>query len=619
MREAGGPMKLGATTLPEGRCRFVVWAPAARRVELHLVPDGKQPEKRLVPMESTGAGYWHLELGSGVLGPGSRYMYRLEGGLDRPDPASRFQPEGVHGPSQVAETGFAWSDLDWKGHALEEYVLYEAHVGTFTSAGTFDAMVPRLDALRDLGITALELMPVAQFPGERNWGYDGAYPFAAQNSYGGPEGLRRLVDACHTRKMAVVLDVVYNHLGPEGNYLADFGPYFTDRYRTPWGPAINFDGPGSDEVRRFFIENALYWIEECHVDALRLDAVHAIVDPSARPFLEELGKRVHECGRQLGRQVYLMAESDRNDPRLVEARERNGLGLDALWNDDFHHSLHALLTGERKGYYCDFGRTEQMAAAFRQGFVYTGQYSEYRRRRHGSSSAHVPARRMVVFTQNHDQVGNRMLGERLSSLVSLDALKLAAGLVLLSPYLPLLFMGEEYGEPAPFQYFVSHSDTRLIEAVRNGRREEFAAFGWQGGVPDPQDPATFERSRLRWELRDAGHHAALAELYRELLGLRRSLPALACGSKEEMEVHVHEAEHTLAVRRWHGKSEALAVFHFADAAGTVKAGFPGGEWVRVLDSSDARWMGPGSRIPERVSGDVVLPIGPKAFVLFARV
>ncbi len=608
--------RLGATPLSDGRCRFVVWAPAASRVELRIVPSEGRQNERLVPMEAAAKGYFQVEMEDAV--SGDRYTYRLDGSKNRPDPASRFQPEGVHGPSQITQPDFAWTDAAWKGHRLEGYVLYELHVGAFTPQGTFDAIIPRLNELRDLGITALELMPVAQFPGERNWGYDGAFPYAAQDSYGGPEGLRRLVDACHAQQVAVVLDVVYNHLGPEGNYLADFGPYFTDRYRTPWGPAVNFDGRGSDEVRRYFIENALYWIEECHVDALRLDAVHAIVDPSARPFLAELAAEVRKRAKQSGRRVHLIAESDRNDPRLAEPREQNGLGLDALWNDDFHHALHALLTGERSGYYCDFGRTEHMATAFREGFVYSGQYSEYRKRRHGAPSHHLPPHRLVVFAQNHDQVGNRMLGERLGALTSLEASKLAAGLVALSPYLPLLFMGEEYGETAPFQYFVSHSDPGLIEAVRKGRREEFAAFGWQGEVPDPQDAATFERSRLQWNLRSTGHHTVLVALYKELLLLRRSLPALAGGSKEVMQVRPREAKHALLVRRWSEASEALMIFHFADAVDEVRVKLPDGEWQKRLDSADVQWMGPGSQIPERVAGDVILSVGPKAFVLFTR-
>jgi maltooligosyltrehalose trehalohydrolase len=334
-------------------------------------------------------------------------------------------------------------------------------VGAYTKKGTFESIIPHLDELKKLGITAIELMPVAQFPGTRNWGYDGVYPYAVQNSYGGPEGFKRLVNACHGRGLALVLDVVYNHLGPEGNYLWDFGPYFTDRYKALWGFSINFDGPHSDDVRHYFIQNALYWVTEFHVDALRVDAVHAILDFSAEPFLEELASAVHDEAKRLNRRVYLIAESALNDTRVIRSREFGGYGLDAQWNDDFHHALHTVLTGERMGYYRDFGRLQDLAKALLEGFVYSGEYSPYRRRRHGNSSRDIPAHRFVVFSQNHDQVGNRMRGERLSELVCFERTKLAAGVMTLSPFIPLLFMGEEYGETAPFQYFVSHSDPDL--------------------------------------------------------------------------------------------------------------------------------------------------------------
>src|SRR6185503_2081252 len=404
---------------------------------------------------------------------------------------------------------FDWQDQTWKGLPLPDYLIYELHVGTFTAEGTFDAAISYLDGLRELGITAIELMPVAQFPGNRNWGYDGVYPYAVQNSYGGPLALKRLVQACHERGLAAILDVVYNHLGREGNYLRELGHYFTDRYRTPWGDAVNFDGPHSDEVRRFFIENALYWITEFHFDALHLDAAHPIFEHSARPFLAELSEAVHRRGEELHRLVYLIPEISMNDVRLILPRQQGGCGCDAQWNDDFHHSLHTLLTGERTGYYQDFGRIEHLVKSLREGFVYTGQDSQYRQRRHGNSARAVPSRRFVICCQNHDQVGNRQLGERLSQLVSFEDLKLAAAVVLLSPCIPLLFMGEEYGETAPFLYFISHSDPDLIEAVRQGRRAEFAAFDWRGEVPDPQDEATFLSAKLRHELRESGQNKML--------------------------------------------------------------------------------------------------------------
>jgi maltooligosyltrehalose trehalohydrolase len=610
----GWGLSLGASYLGEGRAQFVVWAPLARKVEVHLLA----PRDRLVPMEMGERGYHHA-LVDGVE-PGSLYIYRLEGGGERPDPASKSQPQGVHGPSEVVDPSFDWEDSSWSGLPLRDYIIYELHVGTFTPKGTFEAIIPHLDELKDLGITAIELMPVAQFPGTRNWGYDGAYPFAVQNSYGGPKGLMRLVNACHERGLAVVLDVVYNHLGPEGNYLGEFGPYFTDRYRTPWGAALNFDGADSDEVRRFFIENALYWVTAFHIDALRLDAVHAIVDHSAVLFVEELGEAVHRQAEQLNRRIHVIAESDLNDARLVRPLEMGGYGLDAQWNEDFHHSLHALLTGERTGYYQDFGALGQMVKAFAEGFVYSGQYSSYRRRRHGSSSRDVPADRFVVFAQNHDQIGNRMLGERLSRLVSFEELKLAAGAVLLSPCIPLLFMGEEYGETAPFQYFTSHSDAALVEAVRRGRREEFSAFAWQGEPPDPQDENMFLRCRLNRNPRGEGEHRTLSEFYRELIWLRKQAPALANLSKEQMEVQDYEREQVLFLRRWSGKSEAFALLNFSDAKANVALSLSDGRWRKRLDSAEERWQGCGSSLPDvlEAHGESILTLSPKALVFFER-
>lgn len=606
--------ELGATYLGDGRCRFRVWAPLADKVELRLVG----PRERIVTLAHEGRGYHQAALEG--IEPGSLYLYRLDGKAERPDPASRSQPQGVHGPSAVVNPHFAWEDQHWSGLPLEDYIVYELHVGTFTAEGTFEAIIPHLDALKDVGITAVELMPVAQFPGSRNWGYDGVFLFAVQNSYGGPEGLKRLVNACHQKGLAVVLDVVYNHLGPEGNYLGEFGPYFTERYRTPWGTAINFDGPHSDQVKSFFIENALYWITEFHIDALRLDALHAIMDMSAHPFLEELATAVHGQAERIGRRVYLIAESDLNDTKLIRSQELGGYGLDGQWNDDFHHAVHTLLTGESGGYYEDFGKITHLAKAFTEGYIYSGQYSAYRRRRHGNSSKLLAARKFVVCSQNHDQIGNRMFGERLSQLVSFDALKLAAGVVLLSPFIPLLFMGEEYGEPAPFPYFVSHSDPALVEAVRRGRREEFAAFAWKGETPDPQDETTFLQAKLDHKLRHEGQHKVLYEFYQELIRLRNTFPALRSLSKETMEVAGSEKEKVLSVRRWSGDHEIFMALHFGDASASVTLAVPAGGWDKILDSAEQRWRGNGSAVPEKLlsEGEVALTLEPKAFVLFSR-
>ncbi|MGC2360185.1 MAG: malto-oligosyltrehalose trehalohydrolase, partial [Thermoplasmata archaeon] len=431
---------LGATFSPGGTTRFLVWAPAARRVQLVL--DGSAR----VLMESLGDGYWGLERDG--LRPGHRYGFRLDRGPALPDPASRSQPDGVHGLSELVEPErFAWSDAGWRGGEWAQPVLYELHVGAFGASPTFDGVVARLDYLRDLGVTAVEVMPVAQFPGDRNWGYDGVFPFAVQNSYGGIAGLQRLSDACHSRGLSLLVDVVYNHLGPEGNRLAAFGPYFTDRYRTPWGPAVNLDGRGSDEVRRFFIESATWLVTTAHLDGLRVDAVHAIVDPTAVPFLAELTRAVHRLGRRTGRRRWMVAESSLNDPRVVRPEAVGGLGFDAMWNDDFHHALHVALTGERQGYFVDFDGANDLRRVLVDGFALAGRRSAFRGRRHGRPARGVPADRFVVGAQNHDQVGNRPFGERLSKLVPFEARKLAAGLTLLSPFVPMLFMGEEYGEP----------------------------------------------------------------------------------------------------------------------------------------------------------------------------
>lgn len=603
---------LGASYLGEGRCAFRVWAPLAETISVHLVAPGEA----LVSLKKDEKGYFY---GEAPAGPGALYYYLLDERVERPDPASRFQPSGVHGPSRVVDPhSFTWMERCWHGLSREKLVFYELHVGTFTRGGTFSDIIPHLSELQELGVNTIELMPVAQFPGSRNWGYDGVYPFAVQDSYGGPDGLKTLVDACHGQGLAVFLDVVYNHLGPEGNYLEDYGPYFTDRYRTPWGKALNFDGPDSDGVRRFFIENALYWVTDFHLDGLRLDAVHAITDKSARPFLEELAAAVHRQGEQLGRRVYVIAESDLNDPRLIKPAAVGGDGLDAQWSDDFHHSLHSLVTGERSGYYQDFGLVKDLAQAFKQGYTYAGQYSGYRKRRHGKKPVLCSATQFVVFAQNHDHVGNRAQGERLGSLVSLEGLMLAAGVMLTSPFLPLLFMGEEYAEPAPFQYFTSHSEPALVEAVRQGRREEFSGFTWAGEVPDPQGESTFWRSKLSHDLARQGNHGVLRKFYRELLRLRRETPALAELSMDAQEVTACEREKVLFVHRWSGVSEVCLVFSFNDSETAVELPVPSGSWLKLLDAAQEQWLGPGSTAPDLLISDgrCKITLQPCACVLY---
>lgn len=594
--------RLGATLLEEGQCSFLLWAPKASQVDLKMV----HPREQTLRMQPLEAGYFGLIVDN--ITPETKYVYRLNDAVERPDPASRFQPEGVHGPSQVVESQFDWHDTHWRGVALRNYILYELHVGTFTPEGTFDSVIPHLDDLVQLGITVVELMPIGQFPGSRNWGYDGVYAYAPQNSYGGPDGLRRLVDACHLRGLAVALDVVYNHLGPEGNYLEEFGHYFTDKYRTPWGRALNFDDRHSDQVRRYFIDNAVQWIDDFHIDSLRLDAVHAIFDESARPFLRELGQAVLRRGEELNRHVTVIAESNKNDSRQIERIEMGGYGLDAVWNDDYHHGLHVALTGERDGYYNDFDGLAALAKAYEQGFALTGQYSATRGRRHGVPSRHLPTERFVICGQNHDQIGNRAQGERFSSLVDFESLKLAAATVVLAAGVPLLFMGEEYGETAPFLYFVSHSDQELIDAVRRGRREEFQSFAWKGEVPDPQAEDSYRRSQLDRRLLEQPRNKALRELYGALIRLRKAVPALNMPERELLDVNFDSQRELMCVQIRDCEADLALLFHFGRAACTWSTSLPAGHWSVLFDTADPQWAGPGSAIPKSLDTDGELTI-----------
>jgi maltooligosyltrehalose trehalohydrolase len=498
--------------------------------------------------------------------PGQRYTLVLDGCLERPDPVSRFQPLGVHGPSEIVDpNAFPWRDQDWKGLPLERYIIYELHIGTFTPEGTFEGVINKIPDLKDLGVTAIELMPVAEFPGARSWGYDGVDLFAPHSAYGGPNGLKKLVDACHCEGLAVVLDVVYNHVGPEGNYLAEFGPYFTDHYRTPWGRAINYDGPGSDGVREFVIDNALYWLTEYRIDALRLDAIHGIYDFGAFHILAELAERFHEQAARLGCQAWLIAESDLNDVRVIQPRSAGGYGLDAQWHDEFHHAMLSFMTKAKRGFLGGFGLLRQIQKAFTEGFVYDGIYSAYRRRRFGSSSKDLPGEKFVVFIQNHDQVANTNQGRRLSALVSLEYFKLAATLLICSPYLPLLFMGEEFADTAPFLYFTSHIDPALARAVTEGRRKEYAEFALANDeFFDPQASATFEKSRITWDLLHDPLHQDILRFHRKLIALRKEWPCLANCRKDLTRVEIDDESQMLRMERGDpGGSRAVLMCNFA--------------------------------------------------------
>jgi maltooligosyltrehalose trehalohydrolase len=591
-------LDLGAVPLAPGRVRFGVWAPRCARVAVHVVGPGPGHQ---VPLAPAGDGIFAGTLEG--LGPGARYFYRLDERVDRPDPVSRLQPEGVHGPSGVVDpAAFAWTDAGWTGVPLGALVFYELHVGTFTAEGTFDAAIPHLAELADLGVTAVELMPVAQFPGERNWGYDGVHLFAPQASYGGPDGLRRLVDAAHRVGLAVYLDVVYNHLGPEGNYLAEYGPYFTDRHRTPWGDGVNYDGEGSAGVRRHVVGNARYWVREFHVDGLRLDAIHAIADDSPTHVLTELAHAVAGDARELGRAVHVVAESNRNERRIVLPGARGGYGLDAQWSDDFHHSLRVTLTGARGGYYDDFpGGLDDLEVALRDGFVYQGRFSGYRGRVLGTPADDLPGAAFVICAQNHDQVGNQATGDRLMTQVGLAGVKVAAAAVLTAPYLPLLFMGEEHGETAPFAFFTSFGDPALVEAVRAGRRQEFARFLWSGEIPDPHDPATFEAARLDRTHRERPPGCHVWAWYRVLLAARRSHPALRDPDRRRAEVT--RAGPALVLHRWTADGSAvLVVLSFASAPARVPIAVPDGAWRLVLDSEAAAFGGASGAPPGTLAG-----------------
>lgn len=612
-------MKIGARYLGNNNCEFRVWAPKLETVAVKIV----SPLERLIPMEQEEGGYWQVTAND--ISPGTLYYYQLNNGETRPDPASYFQPEGVHRASQVIDHSFTWNDSNWSGVPLENMIIYELHVGTFTQEGTFEAIIPRLKDLRELGVNAIELMPIAQFTGDhptdnknayRNWGYDGVYPFAVQNSYGGSQALKRLVDACHQEEIAVVLDVVYNHFGPEGNYTGIFGDYFTDEYRTPWGSAINFDDAHSHHVRQFFIENVLYWLRDHHIDALRLDAVHAIYDLGAKHFLQEMAENVTNLSKQEGREFYLIAESDLNDPRIIRPAEYGGYGLQAQWSDDFHHSLHALLTGDNIGYYEDFGKCEDLAKAFKDTFVYDWKYAPHRQRFHGNYTGDRPFTQFVVCIQNHDQIGNQPRGERLSKLVSFEALKLAAGAVLLSPYIPLLFMGEEYGEEAPFTYFVSHGDPDLIKAIRQGRKEEFKAFHLAGEPPDPESGETFAACKLNWEKRKEGKHQAIWSLYRHLIELRRTIPALVKRDRQNLEVGFQEEEKIVWWFRWSESNRILCLMNFNQSDVVFQPQLIISGWKKILDSADEQWQGAGSLLPEKISSGQKLTLRAQSFAVY---
>ena len=606
----------GPTFVDPSQCRFKVWAPFHDSVDLHLL----DPDQRL-HMGKDHEGYFTIVVQN--IKPGRNYFFMPGGKVDVPDPASHYQPDTVHGPSQVVDhNSFQWTDQSWRGMPFRDMILYELHVGTFTQEGTFEAVIPRLDDLVELGINALELMPVAQFPGNRNWGYDGVLPYAVQNSYGGHDGLKRLVDACHSKGIAVFLDVVYNHVGPEGNYFAKYGPYFTDKYCTPWGDAINYDGEWSDAIREFFCNNALYWFEYFHVDGLRLDAVHMAFDNGAIHFWRYVNEKVKELEQKLGRSLHMIAESDLNSPRTIDPPALGGWGFTSQWLDDFHHALYVMLDTKGRDRYIDFGRMEQLAKAYTDGFVHSGEFVKFRKRKHGVSSAGIPGDKFVVFNLNHDQVGNRPLGERLCVLVDFERLKLASAALMVAPYVPMLFMGEEYADRAPFFYFVSHSNKQLIEAVRKGRKEEFKEFKTGGESPDPQDEKTFTDSKLQWSLRKKGSHAVLLEWHRKLILLRRELPMLRSFSKNDIRVHVLGQSAMIVYRQTEeGEDGIVCLFNFSENILDCIIPFFAEKWKKILDSREKRWsenQQERQTMPGVISGDEQVSLLPLTIAMYSK-
>jgi len=588
-------------------CRFAVWAPLKKKVEVIFDDD-----RNTLELEKNSEGIW-----SGVtedVDPGTLYKFRVDGESSFPDPASRYQPLGVHGFSAVYADNFRWDDATWKGNALENLIIYELHVGTFSKEGTFEGVISKLDYLKELGVNAIEIMPVAQFPGDRNWGYDGVFPFAVQNSYGGPEGLKHLVNEAHRRNITVVLDVVYNHLGPEGNYLGEFAPYFTDKYKTFWGKAINFDDAYCDGARSYFLQNALMWLDEFRIDGLRLDAVHAIWDFSARHFVEELASRVRDLEARTGRKKILIAEFDLNNPRYINSTAIGGYGLDGQWIDEFHHSLHSLATGEVNGYYEDFGTINHLVKALKHSYVYTGEYSVHRKKNFGVPPIHNSYGQFVVFSQNHDQVGNRMLGDRPTLQMDFESLKLCAAVVLLAPQTPMLFMGEEYGERNPFLYFISHSDADLIKMVQNGRKQEFSYFSWKAEPPDPQAEETFMKSKISWEPRDNAQ-LKLFSFYKELIRLRKERVACQGKNHDSVKVYYEEEARIIGLLRTHKNDELFIIFNFDNAV--VPYEFPDNITCRrkIIDSSSVKWGGNGEIAVDEVRNNSIM-LNPRSTVIF---
>lgn len=576
---------IGVNINKQGTADVCVWAPKAEKIS--LIVNGNDT----IALQAKAYGYW--QTADVPLKNGDRYKFVINDKEQFPDTASLSQPDGVHEASEVVNINiFQWTDSEWLNPPLENYIIYELHTGTFSPEGTFEGIEKKLDYLIDLGITAIEIMPVAQFPGNRNWGYDGVYPFAVQNSYGGFSGLQHLVNSCHAKGLSVILDVVYNHLGPEGNYMDSYGNYFTDKYNTPWGMAVNFDDAWCDAVRQYFIENALMWLRDFHIDALRFDAVHAIKDFSATHILKDIRQHVNELMKLTGKQYHLIVECDLNDTRFINPIDTGGYAMDAQWTDEFHHTLRVTAGEKKTGYYADFNGVAHLAKAYKDAYVYDGQYSEERKKTFGIKATDNPGSQFVVFSQNHDQIGNRMLGERTSQLFSFEMQKLLAAAVIVSPYIPLLFMGEEWGETNPFLYFVSHTDTELAEAVRKGRKEEFKHFHIDGEALDPVAEETFQNSKLQWALQNEEPHSTMLQYYKALIALRKAHPALYHLSRINIEVAHDEQDKTIVLHRWWEHQHIVSIMNFSQQQHSIYLPTVFKDWNKIFDSADAIWNGP---------------------------
>ncbi|WP_159522737.1 malto-oligosyltrehalose trehalohydrolase [Sunxiuqinia indica] len=600
------------TRLKNNDYKFTVWAPKARSVRLLA-----ESPKLEITMNKEEFGYWSLIV-SGI-DAGTRYRYELDGNNSFPDPASLSQPDGVHEASEVIDIhDFEWTDDEWVNIPLDRMIQYELHTGTFSAEGTFEGVIARLDYLKNLGVNTIELLPVAQFSGFRNWGYDGVYPFAVHDGYGGAKELMKLVNTCHQKGIAVILDVVYNHFGPEGNYVSNFGDYFSGKYSTPWGEPLNFDDTNSDEVKNYFLQNALMWCRDFHIDGLRLDAVHAIYDFSAEHIMKQLAGKLDELSQQTEKPYYLIAESNLNDVRYISSHSKGGYGLNGQWSDDFHHAIHALATNETRGYYEDFGTPEQLSKAIKQAFVFDGLYSKYRKKTYGNSTKNNSGEQFVIFSQNHDQVGNRKHGERLISLSSFEMAKLVAGCMFVSPNVPMLFMGEEYGERNPFYYFVSHLDEELNRLVNEGRKEEFKTFfDDKGEAVNPASEEAFERSKLSWGIQKNPEYQSMYNYYKKLIELRKNHPVLQVPDKDKLTITENGKGFTL--HRWQGDRQILAFMNFDQNDTELEVPFnQSGNMDKILDSTSTNWNGKGETSPQKIIAGETIKVAKEAILIYSN-